>query len=61
MQQTPKKPDAEKEKPPLKDGEWEHDQTERPYYYDDAHGYEAYSETDEDENSEEDEQPSHSA
>jgi len=52
MQEKPKEPIEEKEKPPEKDGNWEEDQKKRGYYYDDAHGYEIFT----DENTEETEE-----
>ena len=54
MTENPK-PEGEKDKEPVEDlpeeQNWSEDQKKHRYYYDDAHGYEAY-ESDEDETDE---------
>lgn len=51
------KPDGEIDKEPVEDlpdeQTWSEDQKKHRYYYDDAHGYEAYAPDDEDSDEEE--------
>ena len=49
----PETPDKQKE--PKRTENWEEDQNERGYYYDDAHGYEAFDPEVDDEEVEDDE------
>ena len=48
MQEKPKQNDEACGEDTKKDGVWEADQRERSYYYDDAHGYEKFVDTDDD-------------
>ena len=56
MPETPKKRPASEERKAEKpdDSTWEKDQKDRGYYYDDAHGYEAYDPDSDDEDESED-------
>lgn len=53
MQEKPKADTTDKNDESDTKSQWSEDQKRRSYYYDDAHGYEVYSESDnEDENDE---------
>jgi hypothetical protein len=57
MQENQRADDREKERPDTPHaGDASEEQTERPYYYDDAHSYEAFNPSDPEERSDDEDQ-----